>query len=89
MSKYFTVDKNAGCLDYRTIADKMTESGDKMNHSTARNIFMSGIQKIVKNVFNELDMELSDEDLKEYSRNPEVQESLFEFFADIYDRKER
>ena len=39
-----------GCLTYREIAEAMTESGDKMNHSTARNVFLSAMRKIAKKV---------------------------------------
>ena len=35
-----------GGEDYRTIADKMTKSGHKMNHATARNVFLSALTKI-------------------------------------------
>lgn len=35
--EYVTRDYGAGGLDFRTIADLMTASGDPMGHSTARN----------------------------------------------------
>jgi len=39
---YATVREN--CLKYREIAEAMTDTGDKMNHSTARNIFLSAMK---------------------------------------------
>ena len=36
---YATVSSTDGGMDYRTIAQKMTEDGHQMNHATARNIF--------------------------------------------------
>ena len=30
-------------MGYREIAEKMTESGDKMNHSTARNVLLRAL----------------------------------------------
>ena len=37
----------AGGLDYRSIAEKMTTEGHKMNHATARNIFLRAMKKPV------------------------------------------
>ena len=45
--KYVTANDHKG-LDYRSIAEIMTASGDKMNHSTVRNIITRGFSKIVK-----------------------------------------
>ena len=37
---YATVSGEGGGMDYRTIAEIMSENGHKMNHATARNIFL-------------------------------------------------
>ena len=37
-------------LGYREIAEKMTETGDKMNHSTARNVFLSAMSKFCNGI---------------------------------------
>ncbi len=46
---YATVTSSDG-LTYREIAEQMTEGGDKINHSTARNIFLSAMRKIAKKI---------------------------------------
>ena len=45
---YATVTDNQG-LGYREIAEHMSLKGDKMNHSTARNVFLI-IQSYLKSV---------------------------------------
>ena len=45
---YATVSSEDGCLGYREIAEKMTEMGHEMNHSTARNVFLRAMKKIAK-----------------------------------------
>ena len=45
---YATVNTTLGGLGYREIAEKMTEEGNKMNHSTARNVFLSAMSKFAK-----------------------------------------
>ena len=37
-------------LTYHEIADNMREAGFKMNHSTARNVFVTGLMKIASNL---------------------------------------
>ncbi len=46
---YATVN-DLGGLDYRSIAKEMTDAGFKMNHATARNVFVRGMSKIAKEV---------------------------------------
>ena len=42
---YSTVASDVG-LGFREIAEKMTESGDEMNHATARNVLLRGLMKV-------------------------------------------
>ena len=58
---YATVDSDSGGLGYREIAEKMTSDGCKMNHSTARNIFISAMGKEI--VKSPLLLDWSDEKL--------------------------
>jgi len=37
-------------LDYRRISEKLAEDGYKMNHATARNVFLSAMEKIAEEV---------------------------------------
>ena len=43
---YATTKTFSGGADYRAIAEKMTECGYKMNHATARNVFLNALTKI-------------------------------------------
>ena len=45
---YATIKSFDGGDDYRTIAAKMTAEGFKMNHATARNVFLSALLKIAQ-----------------------------------------
>ncbi len=45
---YATVKTFSGGSDYRAIAEEMTSSGYKMNHATARNVFLSALTKIAE-----------------------------------------
>ncbi len=53
-NKYVSVNKEHGSLKYREIAEIMTDSGDKMNHATVRNIILRGyfcsIQRIIQSL---------------------------------------
>ena len=45
---YATVTDFPGALDYRAIAEKMSDDGDPMNHSTARNVFLRAMKKLAQ-----------------------------------------
>ena len=47
---YATVSNIQGGLGYREIAEKMTAEGDKMNHSTARNVFLAAMRKLARDL---------------------------------------
>ena len=77
--------KSLGGLSYHEIARKMTEKGYKMNHSTARNIFVSSLMKIAKEVN---DLYEVDNDNKKIAIDPRFQEAVSEFMQDIrYEKK--
>ena len=72
-----------GGHDYRTIAEKMTSSGSKMNHATARNIFISALCKIAKPIHDMHGISLSDECLKKTARDPRFQSGVAEILSSI------
>jgi len=46
-SKYgYATVTNDGGMGFHDIADRMTKSGDKMNHATARNVLLRALKKI-------------------------------------------
>ena len=77
--KYVTVGKQG--MDYHSIAREMTNSGEKMNHSTARNIVNRGFFKIAKNISKKYDLNHSDEKIKEIAISPQFQESVIELMS--------
>ena len=43
---YATASATYNGMGYREIAEEMTKQGFKMNHSTARNVFLSSMKKL-------------------------------------------
>ena len=80
---YATVSSDYGGMDYRTIAEKMTDDGHKMNHATARNIFLRAMKKLAEPICNLYELE-SERPLEETCKDPRFQESMIDVVADIY-----
>ena len=50
-SKYgYATVTNDGGMGFHDIAERMTKSGDKMNHATARNVLLRALKKISSGV---------------------------------------
>ena len=81
---YATVTTEYGGMDYRTIAEKMNEAGYKMNHATARNVFLKAMQKIARPVCEINDVH-DEQSIYRTSRDPRFQEGITEIIKDIYD----
>ena len=77
---YATVSSQDGCLTYREIAEQMTEAGDKINHSTARNIFLRAMNKIAASVVAVHNEGVADE----MAEDPRFQEAIQELASDIF-----
>ena len=75
--KYVTTNIENG-MDYRSIAEVMTRCGDKMNHSTVRNIITRGFSKVVKGISEDYGLEYTDQKIKEIAQSPEFQESIIQ-----------
>jgi len=76
---YATVASNEGCMGYREIAEAMTVAGDKMNHSTARNIFLRAMEKIAGEVCTSFD----GQDSHRVSQDPRFQSAIYEIIASM------
>jgi len=77
---YATVSSDEGCLTYREIAEVMTDGGDKINHSTARNIFLRAMRKIANKVVSTDDNNCDPDVVAE---DPRFQEAIQELAAEI------
>ena len=74
--------KNLGGKSYHEIAEHMNLEGFKMNHSTARNVFVNSMIKIAATVSQTYDMKLDAKELKVMAINPDFQEAVSEFIKD-------
>ena len=81
---YATVSSIDGGLGYREIAEKMTESGDKMNHSTARNVFLSSMRKVARDACEMMGVESTEENLKRVSSDPRFQSGVIDILKEIH-----
>lgn len=66
-------------LGYREMAERMTASGDKMNHATARNVFLSAMKKIVAPIRTSVG---STQDTEDIIRDPRFQSALQEIISE-------
>ena len=79
--------KALGGLSYHQIASKMNEKDYKMNHSTARNVFVSGLIKIAGNISKINGHSFDHNKLKSIAIDPRFQEAVAEYMREIeYER---
>jgi hypothetical protein len=80
--------KSLGGLSYHKIADKMNEKNYKMNHSTARNIFVNGLIKIANNLAIVNGKNYDKKQVKKIAIDPRFQEAVAEYMREIqYENK--
>ncbi len=80
---YATTKSFAGGEDYRSIANKMTTQGYKMNHATARNVFLSALRKLAKPVHQMNDIPVTEEALQKTAKDPRFQAGVAEILNSI------
>ena len=84
----YATSKSLSGKTYHEISDIMQEKGYKMNHSTARNVFVSSLKKIASEITTLYDLNLNDSDIKRIAIDPRFQEAIREFmFEKTNDRK--
>lgn len=72
---YATVVEDEG-VNYREIADIMTELGFIMNHSSARNYILRVMAKFAEAFDDEWGLGLSDENVKKVACSPQFQSAI-------------
>lgn len=77
---YATVDDG---VNYRDIADTMTEIGYRMNHSSARNYVLRVMRKFADAIVDQYGIKMSDEKLNDVARSPMFQSGIAELLQDI------
>lgn len=79
--------KSLGGMSYHKIAETMNEKNFKMNHSTARNLFVNGLMKIADNISAIYGEKLDKKRLKEIAIDPRFQEVVSDYMREIeYER---
>ena len=77
--------KNLGGKSYQEIADHMIDKGFKMNHSTARNVFVNSMIKIAQKVSEVHDVSMNAKELKALAIDPNFQEAISDFMKEYKD----
>ena len=85
---YVTVTEDDG-INYREIAETMTEIGFNMNHSSARNYVLRVMQKFVKAFIKEMNVELDDQKVYEIAKNPGFQHGVSDLLQIIEAQRRR
>lgn len=80
---YATVTDFPGALDYRAIAEKMSDDGDQMNHSTARNVFLRAMKKLAQSMHELYDLSIDENNLVRTAKDPEFQQGIYEAMIDL------
>ena len=80
---YATIKQFSGGDDYRVIAEKMTRNGYKMNHATARNVFLSALRKIAKPIHKVNNVSTTDERLQRTAKDPRFQASVAQILSSV------
>ena len=79
----YSTKKSLGGKSYQEISTIMTEKGFKMNHSTARNVFVSSLEKIARDVVDLYDISADEKSICRISKDPRFQDAIVSFMREI------
>jgi cytidylate kinase len=79
--KYVTLEQG---IDFRRIAQIMTDAGYQMNHATARNVLMMSLSHLVKHISGEMGAEVTEEQVKNILRDQKVHEALSDILFEAH-----
>jgi len=88
MPKGFKIDNgyattsSLGGKSYKEISEIMSERGDKMNHSTARNVFLNSMKKIAATACELYGLETNETNIKRIANDPRFQSGVSEIIKD-------
>lgn len=74
-SVYATVSLEDG-VNYREIAETMTQIGFKMNHSSARNYVLRVMKKFAVAITTEWDMSIPEHKMEKIAKSPQFQQAV-------------
>jgi len=78
----YATSKSLGGATYHEISKIMNDRGFKMNHSTARNVFVQSLMKIAVEVTGLFNMSLDEKQIKKIAIDPRFQSAVIEFMRD-------
>ena len=82
--------KSLGGVSYHKIAEIMNEKNFKMNHSTARNIYVNGLMKIVESIATMYGIKMDKKKIKNIAIDPRFQEAVADYMREIeYERLQK
>ncbi len=81
--KYVTLEEGT---DFRKIAHIMSEAGFQMNHATARNVLMTSLTNLFRHVSNEMNVEVSEAQIKNILRDQKVHEALSDILYQAHEQ---
>lgn len=81
-SVYATVSFDDG-VNYREIADMMTEIGYKMNHSSARNYVLRVMRKFADAFIEDWDLEVSEDKIDKIIKSPQFQKAICNILQEL------
>ena len=79
----YATKNDLGGKTYHEISSEMKLKGFKMNHSTARNVFVSSLEKIARNVTDLYKLELNNKELKRIAKDPRFQTAIMNFMYEV------
>ena len=83
---YVTTETFEGGLSYREIAEIMTFSDKRMNHSSVRNYMIAALTKVAEELSSTVGVQVSDDKLREIAGDPRFQSALCVIIRDRVDR---
>lgn len=81
-SSYATVTLDEG-VNYREIADMMTEIGFKMNHSSARNYVLRVMRKFADAIVDGWNLEVPEHSREKIVKSPQFQQAICSILQSI------
>lgn len=82
LSAYATVNADEG-INYREIADMMSEIGFKMNHSSARNYVLRVMRKFAEAIVDNWGIEIDENSLDSIIKSPLFQRAICDMLQDL------
>lgn len=84
-SVYATVTLDEG-VNYREIAETMTQLGFKMNHSSARNYVLRVMKKFATAITTEWDINIPDQKMDKIVKSPQFQQAVCSILQSVDSR---